>query len=112
MWGRIRDILALLFFGYTSTERRCRVLEADLSSLLEKINMMVAREAKRQSRAAHEVIDHLGQGTPAPASRKAELRSRVFGHLKPHPTFDHPDQLPLDEESPDESRNRSSKAAG
>lgn len=84
MWGRIRDILHLLFLGYTSTERRCRVLEQDMNTLFEKLNLVLAREAKRQSRQAHAVIDNQleAAGSP-PGDRKAQLRRRVYGHLRP-----------------------------
>jgi hypothetical protein len=86
MWGRIRDIAHLLFFGYSSTERRCRELEQDLLSIFEKLNLLLAREAKRESRQAMSRLAELDNGgaAPAPSSdRKAALRSRVFGHLRP-----------------------------
>lgn len=86
MWGRIRDIAHLLFFGYTSTERRCRELEQDLHSTFEKLNLLLAREAKRESRQAMSRLAELESGGAAPvpsSDRKAALRSRVFGHLRP-----------------------------
>ena len=108
MWGRIRDILHLLFWGYTSTESRCRVLEQDMNTLFEKLNLVLAREAKRQSRQAHAVIDSQLQepGAP-PADRKAQLRRRVYGHLKPG----HERELPALEVN-HESGDSSSEAAG
>lgn len=105
MWGRIRDILHLLFWGYTSTERRCRALELDLSSLFEKLNLVLAREAKRQSRQAHAVVDQMEPGAP-PGGRKAQLRRRVYGHLRPGGPQP---QLP---EVDHESGDSSSEAAG
>ena len=84
MWGRIRDILHLLFLGYTSTERRCRVLEQDMNTLFEKLNLVLAREAKRQSRQAHATVDtQLAEPGSPPGDRKAQLRRRVYGHLRP-----------------------------
>ena len=86
MLGRIRDIIYLLFFGHTSTERRCRELEADLHSIFEKLNLLLAREAKRESRQAIARLAELENGvvTPAaPSDRKAALRSRIYGHLRP-----------------------------
>lgn len=89
MWGRIRDIVYLLIFGYSSTERRCRELEQDLHSIFEKLNLLMAREAKRESRQARARLAELENGVvvpAAPSDRKAALRSRVFGHLRPQPT--------------------------
>ncbi len=86
MWGRIRDVVYLLIFGYSSTERRCRELEQDLHSIFEKLNLLMAREAKRESRQARARLAELESGVAAPATssdRKAALRSRVFGHLRP-----------------------------
>lgn len=86
MWGRIRDIAYLLFFGYSSTERRCRELEQDLLSIFEKLNLLLAREAKRESRQAMSRLAELDSGGAAPvpsSDRKAALRTRVFGHLRP-----------------------------
>lgn len=113
MWGRIRDILYLLFWGYTSTERRCRELEQDLGSLFEKLNLILAREAKRHSRQAHAVIDSLQEPGAPPADRKAQLRRRVYGHLRPTPTTpEGVGQLPLPTEGQHESGDSSSEAAG
>jgi hypothetical protein len=84
--GRIRDIAHLLIFGYTSTERRCRELITDLTLLSEKLNMMLAREAKRQTRAAAKTAELLmseNPGSPASADRKRDLRRKAFGHLRP-----------------------------
>lgn len=86
MLGRLRDIVYLLIFGYTSTERRCRELELDLQTIFEKMNLLLAREAKRESRQAIARLAELESGvvTPAtPSDRKAALRTRVFGHLRP-----------------------------
>ena len=97
MWGRIRDVVHLLIFGYSSTERRCRELEQDLGSIFEKLNLLMAREAKRESRQARARLAELESGAvspglgpgwiphkgAAPSDRKAALRSRVFGHLRP-----------------------------
>jgi hypothetical protein len=86
MWGRIRDVVYLLIFGYSSTERRCRELEQDLHSIFEKLNLLMAREAKRESRQARARLAELESGVVSPATpsdRKAALRSRVFGHLRP-----------------------------
>lgn len=102
MLGRIRDILYLLIFGYTSTERRCRELEADLHSIFEKLNLLLAREAKRESRQAIARLAELESGAAAPAAssdRKAEIRSRLFGHLRPPHTRE-----VIPNESPDQSR--------
>ena len=81
MLGRIRDALIVLIFGYTSTERRCRVLLADMNSMLEKMSIMLARDAKRQSREIHKQLEaQVAAGEPAVAmDRKAQLRKRVAG---------------------------------
>ena len=106
MLGRIRDIVHLLIFGYTSTERRCRVLEADLHSIFEKLNLLLAREAKRESRQAIARLAELESGVAAPATpsdRKAEIRSRLFGHLR----------VPRSREvADDESSDQSSESTG
>ncbi len=106
MWGRIRDILHLLFLGYTSTERRCRVLEQDMNTLFEKLNLVLAREAKRQSRQAHAAIDNQLEIPESPSGdRKAQLRRRVYGHLRPGSERPQP-------EVTNESGDSSSEAAG
>lgn len=109
MWGRIRDILHLLFLGYTSTERRCRVLEQDMNTLFEKLNLVLAREAKRQSRQAHATVDtQLAEPGSPPGNRKAQLRRRVYGHLLPGGARETPHQPEVDHEP----GNSSSEAAG
>ena len=100
MWGRLRDIVYLLFFGYSSTERRCRELEQDLHSIFEKLNLLMAREAKRESRQARARLAELESGGTAPvpsSDRKAALRSRVFGYLRPQPTREVVDDEPTDQ---------------
>lgn len=106
MFGRIRDIAYLLFFGHTSTERRCRELEQDLLSIFEKLNLLLAREAKRESRQAMARLAELESegAAPAPSSdRKAALRSRLFGHMRPPH---------LREVGVDESRDTVSESTG
>lgn len=102
MFGRIRDVIYLLFWGRTPTERRCMVLEADLHLIFEKMNTLLAREAKRESRKAIARLAELEQEAPAPGAsssgRKAELRSRVFGHLRPSRTRE-----AVEDESPDQN---------
>lgn len=86
MWGRIRDVIYLLIFGYTSTERRCRELEADLHSIFEKLNLLMAREAKRESRQARARLAELESEPATPTGlpdRKAAIRARLFGHVRP-----------------------------
>ncbi len=113
MWGRIRDIVSLLIFGYSSTERRCMLLEQDLSSLFEKLNTMLAREAKRQIRAAHRAADQVLTGeTPASPGRKSQLRQRVYGHLRPASLPSQPDIPPQAEGVDHESRDNSNEATG
>lgn len=105
MFGRIRDILYLAIFGRTSTERRCMQLEGDLHLIFEKMNLLLAREAKRESRKAIAALAELEtEADPLPASsdRKAALRSRVFGHLRP----------PHTREVTDESTDQGVKSSG
>lgn len=109
MWGRIRDALSLLIWGLSTTERRCRVLEQDLNTLFEKLNLVLAREAKRQSRQAHAVIDAQLAPESPPGDRKAQLRRRVHGHLRPAGA---PPQTPLPEAVTHESGDSGSEAAG
>jgi hypothetical protein len=87
---RILDAIHVLFFGRGPTERRCMLLEQDLLLLFEKMNTLLAREAKRESRKAIARLAELEQEAVTPTAsssgRKAELRTRVFGHLRPSRT--------------------------
>ena len=102
MLGRIRDIIYLLIFGYTSTERRCRVLEADLHSIFEKLNLLMAREAKRESRQARARLAELELEPATPTGstdRKAAIRARLFGHVRPPLTREVMSDEPTDQSS-------------
>lgn len=114
MLGRIRDIAYLLIFGYSSTEVRCRALERDLGSLLEKLNMMLARDAKRMSRQAHQMADALLADTAQEelplGDRKARLRRKLFGHLRPGVVGN--GGAPPDREVTDESSDQARQSAG
>ena len=102
MLGRIRDIIYLLVFGYTATERRCRVLEADLHSIFEKLNLLMAREAKREGRQARARLAELELEPVTPTAstdRKAAIRARLFGRVRPPLTREVLSDEPTDQSS-------------
>lgn len=66
--------------------KEARELVLELRSVLEQLNLVAAREAKRRMRAAKKALngDQDEQATqvqaePSVAERKAQLRTRIFG---------------------------------